>query len=148
MKFGGSSLANAERVTYVARLIQKHVEQGYKPTIVCSAMGKTTNALLSAGDFALTGQVYIDSLRTLHIATAQTLGLSAQTTEALEVLLVELEKLLEGIKYIQELTPRTKDLLVSFGERMSVRIMAGMLNKLGTYSYHETWHFTQLHACC
>jgi hypothetical protein len=57
MKFGGSSLANAERVTYVARLIQKHVESGYKPTIVCSAMGKTTNSLLSAGDFALTGQV-------------------------------------------------------------------------------------------
>ena len=112
----------------------------YKPTIVCSAMGKTTNALLSAGDFALTGQVYVDSLRTLHLSTANTLGLSQQTSDSINELLVDLEKLLEGIKYIGELTPRTKDLLVSFGERMSVRIMAGMLNKLGVPSqFFDSW---------
>ena len=34
------------------------MEAGYRPMIVCSAMGKTTNSLLSAGDFALTGQVF------------------------------------------------------------------------------------------
>ena len=112
----------------------------YKPTIVCSAMGKTTNALLSAGDFALTGQVYVDSLRTLHLSTAAALGLSQQTSDSINELLVDLEKLLEGIKYIGELTPRTKDLLVSFGERMSVRIMAGMLNKLGVPSqFFDAW---------
>ena len=43
--------------------------KGYKPSIVCSAMGKTTNSLLSAGDFALSGQIYVDSLRTLHVST-------------------------------------------------------------------------------
>jgi aspartate kinase len=37
----------------------------------------------------------------------------------------------EGVKYIGELSPRTQDALVSFGERMSVRIVAGTLNKLG-----------------
>jgi aspartate kinase len=107
-------------------------------------------------------QVYIDSLRTLHIATAHTLGLSQQTVDALEALLIEIEKLLEGVKYIGELTPRTRDLLgikymnaptlrtflmgtmlkpvVSFGERMSVRIMAGTLNKLGVPSqYFDAW---------
>jgi hypothetical protein len=59
-------------------------------------MGKTTNSLLSAGDFALTGQVYIDSLRTLHITTANTLGLSEDTINGLNELLNEIAKLLEG----------------------------------------------------
>jgi aspartate kinase len=131
MKFGGSSLANAERVTYVAKLIRKHVELGYRPVIVCSAMGKTTNTLLSSGDFALGGQVFVDSLRTMHINAATQLGLPDATSASVNELLGELERLLEGIKYIGELTPRTKDTLVSFGERMSVRIMAATLNKLG-----------------
>lgn len=131
MKFGGSSLATAERITYVAKLISKHFEQGYRPIIICSAMGKTTNTLLAAGDFALNSQIHVDSIRTLHIATAKALNLPDSTLESLSTLLDELEKLLEGIKYIGELTPRTKDALVSFGERLSVRIMAGTLNKLG-----------------
>jgi aspartate kinase len=131
MKFGGSSLATPERVTYVARLIKKHVEQGYKPMIVCSAMGKTTNSLISAGDFALSGQVYVEALRTMHINTINTLELSPVTVVQIDELLAELAKLLEGIKYIGELTPRTKDALVSFGERMSVRIVAATLNKMG-----------------
>lgn len=131
MKFGGSSLATAERVTYVAKLIKKHVEQGYRPMIVCSAMGKTTNGLLTAGDFALKGTVSTDSLRTLHIATADELGLPASTKEMIHTMMTELEKLLEGIRCIGELTPRTKDYLVSFGERISVRIVAATLNKMG-----------------
>eukprot|EP00607_Mallomonas_marina_P010183 CAMPEP_0182421348 /NCGR_PEP_ID=MMETSP1167-20130531/6699_1 /TAXON_ID=2988 /ORGANISM="Mallomonas Sp, Strain CCMP3275" /LENGTH=493 /DNA_ID=CAMNT_0024598393 /DNA_START=119 /DNA_END=1600 /DNA_ORIENTATION=+ len=131
MKFGGSSLNNAERITYVARLIKKHVDCGYRPIIVCSAMGKTTNSLLSSGEFALEGQVYIDSLRTFHLTTAETLGLSETTKKDIKSLLDDLEKLLEGVKYIGELTQRTQDALVSFGERMSIRILAGTLNSMG-----------------
>ena len=54
MKFGGSSLANAERVDHVANLIKDQIAAGYRPrAVICSAMGKTTNSLLSAGEFAL-----------------------------------------------------------------------------------------------
>ena len=140
MKFGGSSLANAERIMYVCKLIMKHVELGYRPVIVCSAMGKTTNSLLSAGDFALDGSVYIDSLRTLHTSTIKQLGLSESTLVDIDKILVELQTLLEGIQCIGELTPRTKDFLVSFGERMSVRIVAANLNKLGVPSLEfDAW---------
>lgn len=77
-------------------MIKKHVDQGYKPIIVCSAMGKTTNTLLSAGDFALQGQVFVDSLRTLHVSCAQALGLPQSTSDSINELLVDLERLLEG----------------------------------------------------
>ncbi|KAJ1430464.1 aspartate kinase [Ochromonadaceae sp. CCMP2298] len=131
MKFGGSSIANPERITYVTKLIKKHVDMGYRPIIICSAMGKTTNTLVSAGDFALQGQVLVDSLRTMHIGTATALGLPESTLRSLSELLDNLERLLEGVKNIGELTPRTMDALISFGERMSIRIVAGNLNKLG-----------------
>jgi aspartate kinase len=133
MKFGGSSLATAERLTYVARLVQKHVEAGYKPVIVCSALGKTTNALLAAGDFALGGEISNDSIRTLHMATIKQLGLASNLhlKEDIDTLMREMEQLLQGVKYIGELSPRTLDALVSFGERMSVRIVAALLNKMG-----------------
>jgi aspartate kinase len=54
MKFGGSSLANHERIDHVANLIKGQIAAGYRArAVVCSAMGKTTNNLLSAGEFAL-----------------------------------------------------------------------------------------------
>lgn len=62
MKFGGSSLADASRVDHVANLIKDQIKVGYRPrAVVCSAMGKTTNALLSAGDFAL-GEYVVQSI--------------------------------------------------------------------------------------
>lgn len=45
--------------------------------------------------------------------------------------LEELEQLLKGIAVMKELTPRTRDYLVSFGECMSTRIFAAYLNKIG-----------------
>jgi aspartate kinase len=50
--------------------------------------------------------------------------------EAIEPLLEELRNLLLGISMIKELTPRTRDYLVSFGERLSVRITAAYCNTL------------------
>ena len=78
------------------RLIRSHFQQGYQPIIICSAMGKTTNALLNCGEFALAGQVDVASLRTLHISTANALGLPAQTLQVINDLIDELERLLEG----------------------------------------------------
>jgi aspartate kinase len=53
-KFGGSSLANVERIDHVANLIKDQIKEGFRPrAVVCSAMGKTTNNLLLAGEFAL-----------------------------------------------------------------------------------------------
>jgi len=133
-KFGGSSIANAERVDHVANLIKDQIEEGYHPrAVVCSAMGKTTNNLLSAGEFALDGQVSVDAIRTLHSATMDTLGIAqdSHTRSSVNELLDECEQMLTGVKMIQELSPKSLDRLVSYGERCSVRIMACRLNQLG-----------------
>lgn len=144
MKFGGSSLANSERVDRVAHLIRDQIrpppnedgtESGEAPVrpraVVCSAMGKTTNNLLSAGQMALEGRVDIEALRTLHATTCADFDLPDHTRDEVMGLLDECEDMLNGVRLIQELSPKSLDQLVSYGERCSVRIMAARLNQIG-----------------
>ena len=128
MKFGGSSIADASRLRHVASIIKTQIEK--RPVLVLSAMGDTTDHLLEAGSLALKdGKVEIKSVRKLHQETLKSLKLPVQkeTSELLD----ELSRLLSGIALIRELTPRTKDYLVSFGERLSVRIAAAYLKSTG-----------------
>lgn len=126
MKFGGSSVANAERIRHVSSIIRSYIEQ--RPIVVLSAMGDTTDHLLEAADRAVNGTVDISRIETLHCDTARELGVSA---DEIIPLLTELKTLLTGISMLRELTKRSRDYLVSFGERMSVRLAAAYLNTQG-----------------
>ncbi|GLU06285.1 hypothetical protein SLE2022_233290 [Rubroshorea leprosula] len=133
MKFGGSSVASAERMREIADLIRSFPEE--RPVIVLSAMGKTTNKLLLAGEKAVSCGVSntadIEELcfiKELHLRTVDELGLDSSVISAH---LEQLDQLLKGIAMMKELTLRTKDYLVSFGECMSTRLFAAYLNKVG-----------------
>ncbi|XP_042048702.1 aspartokinase 1, chloroplastic-like isoform X2 [Salvia splendens] len=133
MKFGGSSVALAERMREVANLIQCFPEEN--PIIVLSAMGKTSNNLICAGEKAVscgfTNMSEIEELsliKDVHLRIVNELGIGVSViTEQLD----ELELLLNGIARLKELTPRTRDKLVSFGECMSTRVFAAYLNSIG-----------------
>ena len=132
MKFGGSSIANANRVDHVTKLIKDQIAAGYRPrAVVCSAMGKTTNSLLAAGDFALEGRVNIDAIRTLHMAAIEQFDLPQHVSDEVTALLDECQDMLRGVSLLQELSPKSLDQLVSYGERCSVRIVAARLNQIG-----------------
>jgi len=128
MKFGGSSVADASRLRHVAEIVKTQLDK--KPALVLSAMGDTTDHLLEAGNTALkNGKVEIAQVEKLHLATIKNLKLTNQ--KEVGDLLEELSRLLSGIALIRELSPRTKDYLVSFGERLSVRIAAAFLKSIG-----------------
>ncbi|MFP3089925.1 aspartate kinase [Treponema sp. TIM-1] len=130
MKFGGSSVANAERIRYISELVKAELSR--KPVLVLSAMGDTTDHLLEAAERALKDPVVsMDKIEELHLKTIKELGLAAPVVEEIRPLLGELRNLLVGISLIKELTGRTKDYLVSFGERLSVRIVAAYFNVQG-----------------
>ena len=130
MKFGGSSVAGADRIRHVVEIVKARLDR--KPVLVLSAMGDTTDHLLEAGETALkTGAVSFDKIVKLHKKTAEDLGLGNTALESVNSLLEELNNLLKGISLIRELTGRTRDFLVSFGERLSVRIAADYFNSLG-----------------
>ncbi|MDR1900688.1 MAG: aspartate kinase [Treponema sp.] len=133
MKFGGSSVADAGRIRHVAGIVETQVKR--KPVLILSAMGDTTDHLLGAADTAVkTGIVSIGSIEELHAKTIQELRLPEAIEKGLQQeitpLLDELRSLLVGISLIREITNRTKDYLVSFGERLSVRIMAAYFNAI------------------
>lgn len=135
MKFGGSSVANAERIKHVASIIKAY--QQSRPAVVLSAMGDTTDHLLEASDDAVNGKVDIERVAKLHRDTIAELDLDGSATEEL---LAELQQLLTGISMLKELTKRTRDYLVSFGERLSVRIMAAYLKKEGIPArFYDAW---------
>ncbi|TQD77947.1 hypothetical protein C1H46_036480 [Malus baccata] len=163
MKFGGSSLASAERMREIAQLVVSFPDE--KPIVVLSAMGKTTNNLLLAGEKAVSCGVSnaseikeLSFVKQLHLGLAHsflfvliffliaTLELVLKTlwlhllrtvyelgidASVISVHLEELEQLLKGIAMMKELTLRTRDYLVSFGECMSTRIFAAYLNSIG-----------------
>lgn len=132
MKFGGSSVDGAERIKHVASIIKAH--KAVKPVVVVSAMGDTTDDLLSLGQEALKGAFTMDKIAHFHRKTVAALDLPSEGMDEVEHLLLELERLLTGVSMIKELTRRTKDYLVSFGERLSARILASYLTKEGIAS--------------
>lgn len=64
MKFGGSSLASADRIRHVGRIVESHLHKS--PLVVLSAMGKTTDDLMEAGRKALGGK---STMRKFRIGT-------------------------------------------------------------------------------
>ena len=135
MKFGGSSVANAERIKHVASIVKAYKEK--RPVVVLSAMGDTTDHLLEAADLAVTGKVDVAGVAKLHEDTAKELGIKIETIEAL---LTELKTLLTGISMLKEISKRSRDYLVSFGERMSVRMMAAYLQSEGIDAkFYDAW---------
>ncbi len=135
MKFGGSSVANAERIKHVASIIQAYKEE--RPLVILSAMGDTTDHLLEAADMAVNGKVDIEKVEKLHLDTAKELDVDVPAEKEL---LGELKTLLTGISMLHELSKRSRDYLVSFGERMSVRLMAAYLNKEKTPAkFYDAW---------
>ena len=129
MKFGGSSVANAERIKHVASIINAYKEK--RPAVVLSAMGETTDHLLEAAVVDVAG------VAKLHEETAEELGINIDTIKAL---LDELKQLLTGISMLKEISKRSRDYLVSFGERMSVRMMAAYLESQGIPAkFYDAW---------
>jgi aspartate kinase len=136
MKFGGSSVRDAARMKEVAAIICSFPKE--LPCVVLSAMGKTTNNLLAAGEAALTcrsneiGELApLQAIRELHLRTCEELALPAADVAEVTALLQQLTQLLTGVSLMQELTARTSANLVSFGERLSTRVFAAFLRTQG-----------------
>ncbi|CAE7940642.1 AK1 [Symbiodinium necroappetens] len=125
MKFGGTSLASASHLLRCANIVRQALPQ--RPVVVASAMGKTTNALLHASTLALeTGEVDISAIRTIHETALKELGV--EMPASISELLNELEKVLSGVALLKEISMQTRDRIVSFGERLSVRTFAEAFN--------------------
>ena len=145
MKFGGTSVEDATAVGRSAAIVAGRLAQGKSPVVVVSAMAKVTDQLLRAAAAASQGDrngaLAISSrLRTRHRDTAADLVKNPEDRAALIDVIDEkfdsLDDVLRGLAAILELTPRISDLIVSYGERISSRMVAAAFRERGMNAEH------------
>lgn len=134
LKFGGTSVGSSDNIKKVADIVKSRAAEG-QIIVVVSAMGGVTNLLIdSAKNAAEGGSEYKATLKSIeekHFQVVRDLvpikeqsGLIAST----KVLLNQLEDVLTGVSLVKEISKKTSDQIVSFGETLSSTIISEVLD--------------------
>jgi len=137
MKFGGSSLSKPERIRNAARIVQQF-SQDNEIVVVASALGEVTDLLLELGNFAVKGEARRANtirarLQEFHSNVAKSIAAGPDRkslARRIDQLNSELQKTVDGIVHFQEMSLRSRDYLLSFGERFATQILASALRAL------------------
>jgi aspartokinase/homoserine dehydrogenase 1 len=134
LKFGGTSVANA---TKIKQTVSIFIQSEYNNAIVVvSALSGVTDLLIQAAiDASISNGKYIETIAHLeqkHIDCVVELIPTNNNSALLEVqeYFIELKNICEGVYRLSELTARTKDKVVSFGELLSSRIISSYLTSI------------------
>ena len=137
MKFGGTSIQDAVSIRRVCQIVLKNRQK--QPVVVNSAMGKTTRNLLKIGQLAAAGdsESAQEELNTLVAYHQRIIGelwphpdeqpLLAQ----LDSFYTELFQLKDGVSVLRDLTPRSQDKFLAYGELIATTIMTAALRTAG-----------------
>lgn len=138
LKFGGTSVGTFESLQLVNQIITDKLNNNIDVVVVVSAFGGVTNQLLELSERACKNddsyKSMFEELKYRHVDAAQKLINSKAPSNVIthiNQLFSELDGLLQGIYLLKDLTPRTKDLLSSFGERLSSFTICEGLKALG-----------------
>lgn len=134
LKFGGTSVGTVDSINQVIEIIASRIAEDKQVAVVYSAFGGVTNRLIEIGNMAAMGdteyQDHLHSVEERHFNAARGLTPVKQQSSLIakvKGLFNEIEDLLRGIELIKEISPRTLDLLLSFGERLSTTIITSAL---------------------
>jgi bifunctional aspartokinase / homoserine dehydrogenase 1 len=141
MKFGGTSVGDANCVRRAADIVKSAAARG-PVVVVVSAMSGVTNRLIQAAHRAEAGEqdflTLTGDLRQQHLDALDGLVHNAQNRAPIaadcERVLGELDRLLRGTSLLRELTPRALDAISGIGERLSAPLVAGAIAELGAPS--------------
>jgi aspartokinase/homoserine dehydrogenase 1 len=125
LKFGGTSVANAQNISLVINIITK-ASQNEKIAVVVSAFGNTTNMLLKTAELAAVK----DEFENRHMQVVKDLIPVTEQSAIIshtKRLLNYLETLYEGCFLLRELTPKTLATIASFGELLSSYIISEVM---------------------
>ncbi|MFD1769616.1 bifunctional aspartate kinase/homoserine dehydrogenase I [Sphingobacterium suaedae] len=125
LKFGGTSVGTVESIGAVLDIVKKAYDAGERPLVVLSAMSGVTNLLTKMAENAAERIAFDDDLKFLeerHFDVVKKLiavKFQNPVFTKLKLMLNELEEILQGVSSLKELSAQSKDLIVSFGERLS-----------------------------
>ncbi|MBZ0300105.1 MAG: aspartate kinase [Anaerolineae bacterium] len=136
MKFGGTSVGSPEAIRQVVDIVQGTLETGDRVIVIVSAMSRVTDSLIDAARKAASGNKWgylstAEALRERHIETLQALVPEGddrdRTAAQVNALIDDYVSVCNAINILGELTPRILDSIVSFGERLSSRVIAAAM---------------------
>jgi aspartate kinase len=136
IKIGGGSLFQEDQIRRIVHII---LERGKGHIVVLSGLGGVTDHLSAGIHRAMAGEEnirdVIQGIRDIHAPLVESLiadsAAREQTKDTMEALLFRLERLYFGLTFTGEITPRLTDMILTFGERLSVTLMAGALRAQG-----------------
>ncbi|TAE41628.1 MAG: aspartate kinase, partial [Sphingobacteriales bacterium] len=133
LKFGGTSVGSIEALKALVSIVKKDVAKQQQVVLVVSAMGGLTNQLITMAEGAVTGIDYADELAQIekrHFTVVKELVPLQQQNQVLTTLKLyfqALEDLMQGITALQELSPKTRDAVLSYGEKCSAFMISRIL---------------------
>ncbi|HJL67574.1 MAG TPA: aspartate kinase, partial [Nitrosopumilus sp.] len=142
IKYGGTSISSAKDITAIAKYLNS-LSTKNQIVVVCSAMSGTTDDLIGISESIkkenkLKGEQLASKIINRHKQLAkQTIKKSDIRKKLLTKLdqdFVELLALIDGMVLLGEVTPRSMDYLISFGERLSIKLVSSALNDSGKKS--------------
>ncbi len=126
LKFGGSSVGNPQRIKSVIQIIGDKFKGKERGAVILSAYQGITDSLIKAGQLAAKGDkkylVILEEIKERHLQTAKSLTTKSNKDtliKRIKSLINDLSEILHGIYLLRELTAKTQDYLMSFGERLS-----------------------------
>ncbi|WP_243472991.1 bifunctional aspartate kinase/homoserine dehydrogenase I [Winogradskyella sp. MH6] len=135
LKFGGTSVANAENISKVIKILENESKK-YEIAVVVSALGGTTDMLIEAGELATAkDENYLEVFQQIadrhnNVVEGLIKGQKKQTVlKQVNSKLEELKQILQGIYLINEFSNKTIDKIVSFGELLSSYIISEALEQ-------------------
>jgi aspartate kinase len=143
LKFGGTSVGDAEAIARTGRIVASRADSG--AIVVVSALAGVTNALIALAEQAAKGHLIgairaVEGLRDRHLQQTETLlgtgDASAETCADVSAMIDELAHLAEALATLGDLTPRSLDAISSFGEKMSSLICVAAFVKQGLPAVH------------
>lgn len=131
LKFGGTSMSGASNAATIADVLRRCVQDGERPLVVCSALSGVTSALerLLVEAESGEGQGTLDWIRQRHQDQAVALGVQLDAL-ALDFL-ADLERFVQGVSLLGEVSPRLRARTLSAGELLSTRLLATYLSTCG-----------------
>ena len=142
LKFGGSSVENAANISKVADIIKNSGEKG-RTAVVVSALGGITDSLLKTATLAAAGddayKTVLEEIEKRHIEVVKEIMPVTQQSSLLSLVKKmsnDIGDICNGIFLLGELSERTKDRVISYGEILSSQILSA---KLRCMSLENEW---------
>lgn len=144
LKFGGTSVGSVKSILCLKRIVEKEAKR--QPiVVVVSALGGITDKLLATAQMALSGdELYkkeFDAMVTRHHQMIDTIITDPKKRENLffsvDVLFDQLKSIYYGVYLIHDLSDKTRNAIVSYGERLSSHIVATLVKNAKLFDARE-----------